>query len=272
MKIPFVKMHGNGNDFVIVDNTKLQVTYNKKIIEKLSNRRIGIGCDQFIFLEESKDFDIFMKIFNANGEEAEMCGNAARCVASLIIAGNNKKTVKIETISVILIGKLEKDNKISIGLKIPDQKLDEIIDKKHIKENKVNLSLISSCFKEGTVVDMGNPHVVFFTKDLSNIDLEKFGSAIEKNKLFKNGINVEIVEIKSKDVIKVKFWERGAGTTLSCGSGVLAAFYAAYSENKCSSSVKVLLPIGSVNVDIKNTDLTLTGVPEVSFLGEFSYE
>ena len=143
MKIPFVKMHGNGNDFVIVDNTKLQVTYNKKIIEKLSNRRIGIGCDQFIFLEESKDFDIFMKIFNANGEEAEMCGNAARCVASLIIAGNNKKIVKIETISVILIGKLEKDNKISIGLKIPEQKLDEIIDKKHMKENKVNLSFIS---------------------------------------------------------------------------------------------------------------------------------
>ena len=272
MKIPFVKMHGNGNDFVIVDNTKLQVTYNKKIIEKLSNRRIGIGCDQFIFLEESKDFDIFMKLFNANGEEAEMCGNAARCVASLIIAGNNKEIVKIETISVTLLGKLEKDNKISISLKIPEQKLDKIIDRKHVKDNKVNLSFISSLLKEGTVVNIGNPHVVFFTEDLNNIDLEKFGSSIEKNKIFKNGTNVEIVEIESRDVIKVKFWERGAGTTFSCGSGILAAFYASYAENKCSSSVKVLLPIGSVNVDIKNTDLTLTGVSEVSFLGEFSYE
>ena len=272
MKIPFVKMHGNGNDFVIVDNTKLQVTYNKKIIEKLSNRRIGIGCDQFIFLEESKDFDIFMKIFNANGEEAEMCGNAARCVASLIIAGNNKEIVKIETISVTLLGKLEKDNKISISLKIPEQKLDKIIDRKHVKDNKVNLSFISSLLKEGTVVNIGNPHVVFFTEDLNNIDLEKFGSSIEKNKIFKNGTNVEIVEIESRDVIKVEFWERGAGTTFSCGSGILAAFYASYAENKCSSSVKVLLPIGSVNVDIKNTDLTLTGVSEVSFLGEFSYE
>ena len=113
MKVPFVKMHGNGNDFVIVDNTKLQIEYNKKVIERLSNRKTGIGCDQFIFLENSKDFDIFMKIFNANGEEAEMCGNAARCVASLIIAGNNKKIVKIETISITLIGQLEKDNKIS---------------------------------------------------------------------------------------------------------------------------------------------------------------
>ena len=95
MKVPFVKMHGNGNDFVIVDNTKLQLQYNKKIIERLSNRRTGIGCDQFIFLEDSKGFDIFMKIFNANGEEAEMCGNAARCVASLIIAGNNKKKIRV---------------------------------------------------------------------------------------------------------------------------------------------------------------------------------
>ena len=272
MKIPFVKMHGNGNDFVIVDNTKLQVTYNKKIIEKLSNRKTGIGCDQFIFLEKSKDFDIFMKIFNANGEEAEMCGNAARCVSSLIIAGNNKKIVKIETISGTLIGKLEKNNKISIGLKIPEQKLDKIIDRKYVKKNKVNLSFINPFFKEGTVINMGNPHVVFFTENLSNIDLEKFGSAIEKNKFFKNGTNVEIVEIKSRDVIKIKFWERGAGATLSCGSGILASFYAGYTENKCSSSVKVLLPVGSVNVDIKNTDLTLTGVPEVSFLGECSYE
>jgi diaminopimelate epimerase len=272
MKVPFVKMHGNGNDFVIVDNTKLQIEYNKKIIERLSNRKTGIGCDQFIFLENSKDFDIFMKIFNANGEEAEMCGNAARCVASLIIAGNNKKIVKIETISITLIGQLEKDNKISISLNIPEQNLDKIIDKKHVKENKINFSFVSPLLKEGIVVNMGNPHVVFFIEDLSNIELEKLGPAIEKNSIFKNGANVEFVEVKSNDVIKIKFWERGAGITLSCGSGILAAFYAGHTEKKCSSSVKVLLPIGSVDVNIKNKAITLSGVPEVSFLGEFSYE
>ena len=272
MKIPFVKMHGNGNDFVIVDNTSLQVDYDKNMIEKLSNRRTGVGCDQFIFLEKSKDFDIFMKIFNSNGEEAEMCGNAARCVASLIIAGNNKKLVKIETASITLIGKLEKNDEISISLNVPEQKLDKIIDKNYLKENKVNLDFISPFLKEGIVVNMGNPHVVFFTEDLKKIDLEKLGSAIEKNNIFKNGTNIEIVEIKSKDVIKVKFWERGAGATLSCGSGILAAFYASYTEKKCSSSVKALLPLGSVNTKLEDTVLTLTGMSEVSFLGEFHYE
>lgn len=272
MKIPFVKMHGNGNDFVIVDNTRLQVGYNKKVIEKLSNRKTGIGCDQFIFLENSKKFDIFMRIFNSNGEEAEMCGNAARCVASLIIAGNKKKSVKIETLSVILIGKLEKDNEISISLSIPEQNLDNIVDRACIKENRVNLSFISPLLKEGFVINMGNPHIVFFTEDFESINLEEIGSVVEKNSIFKNAINVEIVEVKSKDVIRVKFWERGTGITLSCGSGILAAFYASYMEKRCSPSVKVLLPLGSVKVSLKNKDLILSGIPEVSFLGEFDYE
>ena len=118
MKIPFVKMHGNGNDFVIIDNYKNKIKRNKTVIKKLTNRRIGIGCDQLILIEKSKKYDVFMKIYNSNGSEAEMCGNAARCVASLLLAGSKKKEVTIETISTSLIGRLESKNNISILLKI----------------------------------------------------------------------------------------------------------------------------------------------------------
>ena len=271
MKVPFVKMHGNGNDFVIVDNTKLKLKYNKSFIKKLSSRRLGIGCDQFIILKKSKKYDIFMKIYNPNGEEAEMCGNAARCVASLLIAKEKKKIVKIETVSSAIDANLEKNSEISISIEVPEQNIEKIIRDKTNKSNVVNLKNINPSFKEGYVINMGNPHVVFFTKSLDLVDLDTFGKSLERNKAFINGINIEVVEVKSNNLLRVKFWERGAGSTLSCGSGILAAFYASYSKKKCNHSAKILLPLGSVKVKIKNNMLTLTGKAEVAYLGKFNY-
>ena len=118
---------------------------------------------------------------------------------------------------------------------------------------------------------MGNPHIVFFIKSLKLINLDKVGSHIENYKAFKNGINVELVEVVSKTSLKIKFWERGAGETLSCGSGILAATYASFKNNKCDNFVKVSLPIGSVKVNIDKSVLSLTGKAEVSFLGEYIY-
>ena len=110
MKIPFVKMHGNGNDFVIIDNIKQNFRKDITLIKKIANRRIGIGCDQLILIEKSNEYDAFMRIYNNDGSEAEMCGNAARCVASLLMAGTKKTEICIETTSTLLNASLEKNN------------------------------------------------------------------------------------------------------------------------------------------------------------------
>ena len=269
MKIPFVKMHGNGNDFVIIDNYKNKIKRNKTVIKKLTNRRIGIGCDQLILIEKSKKYDVFMKIYNSNGSEAEMCGNAARCVASLLLAGSKKKEVTIETISTSLIGRLENNNNISISINLPKQNLSSML--KSGYSDVINLKKISPHLKKGYVINMGNPHVVFFVKNLDLIDLNKIGPLVENYLAFKNGVNLEIVKIISPKLIKVVFWERGAGITMSCGSGILSAFYASFKNKKVLNSASVVLPLGKVRVSIKNNTLTFIGRAEVTFLGEYNY-
>ncbi|MAJ24451.1 MAG: diaminopimelate epimerase [Rickettsiales bacterium] len=269
MKIPFVKMHGNGNDFVVIDNTKSIINKEKSLIRKLANRKIGIGCDQLILMENSSKYDVFMKIYNSDGTEAEMCGNAARCVASLFMAGVKKKEVKIETISCIITANLEKNNEIKTSIALPKQDLKNILKKGY--QNIINLEEIHPLLKEGNVINMGNPHVVFFLKSLNLINLSDIGGRIENHKAFTKGINVEVVEVISDSSLKIKFWERGAGETLSCGSGILAATYASFKNKKCLNTVKVILPLGSVKVNITKDLINITGKAEVSFLGEYDY-
>ena len=269
MKTPFVKMHGNGNDFVIIDNTKQNFRKDITLIKKIANRRIGIGCDQLILIEKSNEYDAFMRIYNNDGSEAEMCGNAARCVASLLMAGTKKTEICIETNSTSLNASLKENNEISVKMSIPEQNLKNII--KNNYKKIINLEEIDPLLKEGHVINMGNPHIVFFTKSLNLINLDKVGKSIETHEAFVKGVNIEIVEILTPSSLKLKFWERGAGKTLSCGSGILAASYASFINKKCSDSIKISLPIGSVKVNIKENELEIIGIAEVSYLGEYNF-
>ena len=269
MKTPFVKMHGNGNDFVIIDNIKKNFKKDIRLIKKITNRKTGIGCDQLILIEKSDEYDAFMRIYNNDGSEAEMCGNAARCVASLLMAGTKKTKICIETNSTLLNASLEKNNEISVKMSIPKQSLKNII--KNNYKKTINLEEIDPLLKEGHVINMGNPHIVFFTKSLDLINLDKVGKSIETHEVFIKGVNVEIVEILTPKSLKLKFWERGAGKTLSCGSGILAASYASFINKKCSDSIKISLPIGSVKVNIKGNELEIIGMAEVSYLGEYNF-
>ena len=269
MKTPFVKMHGNGNDFVIIDNIKQNFRKDITLIKKIANRRIGIGCDQLILIEKSDEYDAFMRIYNNDGSEAEMCGNAARCVASLLMAGTKKTEICLETNSTLLNASLEKNNEICLKMAIPEQNLKNII--KNNYKKIINLEEVDPLLKEGHVINMGNPHIVFFTKSLDLINLDKIGKSIETHEAFVNGVNVEIVEILTQTSLKLKFWERGVGKTLSCGSGILAASYASFINKKCSDSIKISLPIGSVKVNIKENELEIIGEAEVSYLGEYNF-
>ncbi len=268
MNIPFIKMHSQGNDFVVLDNRQKKYSITKKKIHELSHRNKGIGFDQFIQLENSNSADIFMRIFNADGQEAEMCGNAARCVASLLFASKPTSEILIETVSLTIASNSEKNGDVSIDIEVPEQDLTTVSLSAILKTDAYNQKLL---LENGVIINMGNPHIVFFCKDIKSFQLKEIGPLIEKNPMFKNGTNVEVVEIKNPSNIIVKVWERGAGLTLSCGSGALASFYAAYKSKLCNEKVNVSLPGGSTKVFIpEKNKLRMTGSVTVSFLGEFN--
>ena len=265
-------MHSNGNDFVIVDNVKLGKKFTPSNIRKIANRNTGIGFDQFILLEKSENSDSFMRIFNSDGNQVEMCGNAARCVASLLFTTIKKNALFIDTISNRIKATLEKNGAITISMKLPKQDIKYFYLSKNINVNNISFYSVNKIFKEGMLVNMGNPHIVFIVSSLKNVDLEKYGEKIEKNSLFKKRINIEIVEIKNRNKIEINFWERGVGLTKSCGSGIMAAFYACLQKKACSTSVQVMLPIGKVSAKLSKNEISVKGCAVVSFLGQFYNE
>lgn len=268
MNIPFLKMHSDGNDFVIIDNYKLKANISSSNIKNLADRNTGIGFDQLILMEKSEEFDVCIKIFNADGNEVEMCGNAARCVASLILT-KNKKFVVIETISHKLVAFLEKNGDIKVSMKIPSQNKKFFYLSEKIKNKNIDFSSVNKEFFSGMLVNMGNPHIVFIVSNLRKVKLENYGEKIEKHFLFKKHINVEVVQIINKNKIKIAFWERGAGLTKSCGSGIMAAFYSCLRKKACNTAVEAILPGGKVLVSLLENQISVRGKAIKCFAGEF---
>jgi len=266
-KIDFIKMHGLGNDFVIIDKRYLDVSITKDLIRKLSDRKSGAGCDQLITIKSSGQLkiDAVIEIFNSNGDKAEACGNGTRCVAKLLFDETRKKEINIMSDSGILKA-LNKDNgDISVNLgklftewdKIP---LSEKID-------TLNIPIKINGFTNGVAINIGNPHVVFFGKDIKDVDLTKLGPIIENDKLFPNKTNVEIIEVLSSKKIKMRVWERDVGITLACGSGACASVYAGQLKKLLDKNVEVQLERGSLFVSIEKNEAILTGPAEISFYG-----
>lgn len=269
MKKPFIKMHGLGNDFVVIDSTKNQYVINKESVQKISDRRLGIGCDQLIEMKHSEKEDIFMKIYNSDGSEAEACGNAARCVAGLLFASSPKKEVSIETIAGVIQAESEENGLIKVDMGKPKFFWKDIpLSMEKEKIDFKNLSL-----KNGLAINMGNPHVVFFVNDINKINISEIGPLIENNSLFPEKVNVEICQILNKNKIRALVWERGAGKTLACGSGACASLVAAH-ENKLSNpKAEIVLDGGSLNITWNvnsNNHVIMSGPIAVSFLGDLS--
>lgn len=266
-KINFIKMHGLGNDFVIIDKRHNNIDITKDIINKLSDRKSGAGCDQLITISSSTNLNLDAKIeiFNPNGDKAEACGNGTRCVAKLLFQELQKDEVCIMSDAGILNAKKNINGDISVNLgkistewkKIP---LAENID-------SLNIPIRIEGFSKGIAVNVGNPHIVFIGKNINNVDLSLIGPKIENHKLFPNKTNVEIIEIINHKKIKMRVWERGAGITLACGSGACASVYAGQIKNLLNNNVEVELERGSLFISIKNKEAILTGPAEISFEG-----
>ena len=269
-KIEFTKMHGLGNDFVIIDKRSNTVEINDNLIKKLSDRRTGAGCDQLITINEPKNnnADISIDIFNPAGDKAEACGNGTRCVAKILFDENNDKaSLKILSDAGTLIAKKVGDQ-ISVNMGIITTDWEKIPLSK--ETNTLNVPIHVEGFDAGVAVNIGNPHVVFFGKDINNINLEKIGPEIENNKLFPNKTNVELVEVINKKQIKMKVWERGAGITLACGSGACASVYAGQLKNLLENNVEVILEYGSLFINITDGKAIMKGPAEISFYGNIN--
>ena len=266
-KIEFTKMHGLGNDFVIIDRRSQDIEINDKLIQKLSDRRTGAGCDQVITINNAmnQNTDVSIDIFNPAGDKAEACGNGTRCVAKILFDENKKKEVlNILSDAGTLTAKRVED-KISVNMgkittnwkKIP---LSEEMD-------PLNIPIQINGFDKGVAINIGNPHIVFYGKEINNIDLVKIGPKIENHHFFPNKTNVEFIEVINSNTIKMRVWERGAGLTLACGSGACAAVYAGWKKKLIEKNSEVQLEKGSLNINIVEDEAIMTGPAEISFNG-----
>ena len=244
----FTKMHGLGNDYLYYYG---ELEHPEELSIRLSDRHFGIGSDGIITISPSSIADFKMRIFNADGSEAKMCGNGIRCVGKYVYEKGytEKENLKIETLSGIRSLRL-----ITLGTKVNAVMVD--MGKSDVRE-PVTLSLGEdkiTC----TPVSMGNPHAVIFVKDAENAPLTSIGAKLEKHEFFPEGVNVEFVEQIERNVLRMRVWERGSGITMACGTGACAAVAAAVAAGICpwEEEVSVLLDGGKLQI-LVHTDRTV---------------
>lgn len=248
--LKFVKMHGLGNDFVIVDLRDGVRGPDKARVAALADRRMGIGCDQFISILPGKDpaAAAFMRIQNPDGSDAESCGNATRCVADILMKECGKQEIIIETPAGLLECWKDKDGRITVDMGIPKFGWKDIPLAKEVDTLNIPIA-------EGAVgVNMGNPHAVFFVKDVEDLNVAKLGPPLETHPLFPQKANIEFVEVKNPREMRMRVWERGAGETMACGSGACAAHVAAVRKGLVHHKARVVLDGGALDFEWRESD------------------
>ena len=269
-KIKFIKMHGLENDFVIIDNRDFTFEIDPKLIRKISDRRLGVGCDQLILIETSKEniADARILIFNSDGSEAETCGNATRCVGKLLIEEKKLNNVLIDTKGGLLDVELEKNGNITVDMGLVKFDWRDVPLSKAVHPN--NLGLNYKYLNNGFALNVGNPHVVFFSKSsFSDREIEGDCLLLSKSKLFPQGVNINIANVVSHQHIKLKVFERGSGFTKSCGSGACATLVAAHKLGMCEAKATVSMDGGDLSIEFMDDDhVIMSGPVQFSFNGE----
>jgi diaminopimelate epimerase len=263
MRVPFVKMHGLGNDFVVLDARVDKVpVMTAPLAAALADRKTGIGCDQLILLEPSEVSDLRMRIFNHDGSEVEACGNATRAVGLL-----EGKAVSIETLGGLLEAG-PADGGVAVDMGIP--RFDWAQIPLAYPLDTLTLPVGWGELENPAAVNVGNPHVVFFVPDCSAVELDRFGPEIEHDALFPNRINVNVATVESRTRIALRVWERGVGETRACGTGACATAVAAMRRGLAERAVTVALTGGDLRIIWGEDDrITMTGPATESFRGHF---
>ena len=263
---PFLKMHGLGNDFVIFDGRQTPLDLSVAQARAVADRKRGVGCDQIITLQPSSVGQIFMRIQNADGSEVDACGNATRCVARLIMVEMGTDNTTIET-GAGLLRAARQDNLITVDMGIPKLGWSDI---PLARENDtLHVDFQCAMLSDPVAVNVGNPHVVFFVDNIATIPLEDLGPQIEHDALFPERVNVSIAEVKSRDNIILRVWERGAGITEACGTAACATIVAASLRGLVDRVATVNLAGGVLNMSWDDHDhIHMTGPATPTFMGE----
>ena len=269
----FLKMHGLGNDFAIFDARTFPLALDSASARAIADRRRGIGCDQVIVMESVKGANAFMRIFNADGGEVESCGNAARCVAYLLIAEAGTDEVKIATTGGPLLCRTAGESRVTVDMGPPRLDWREIPMGQAV--DTASFALEVPGFKDRALlsaasVSMGNPHCVLFVENAETAPVGTLGEAIEHHPWFPLRTNVEFVERRGPRQLRMRVWERGAGITRACGSGACAAVVAASLRGLSERKASVLLDGGELEIEWRESDdhVLMTGPVGFSFGGE----
>ena len=259
MNLKAFKMDGLGNDFVIFDNREETNHLDKNQIIKIADRKF-IGCDQLIFINNSKDCDAELDFFNSDGGKSSACGNGTRCVAYLISKEKNKKEIITKTSGRILKSKVLGNNIVETNIGKPKFNWDEIPLSKEVNNENLGITISDTnglTLTGGYALSMGNPHLIFFFLDKNRsdaFDLSKIGPKLESHQMFPEKCNVTFAEIINKRLIKVRVWERGSGLTKACGTAACATAVAANRINLADKVVDIKFELGLITITIEEDD------------------
>lgn len=268
-------MHSLGNDYVVVNEFKEKKVDDKENFSKrVCRRKFSVGADGVIFVEKSDKYDVKFRIFNADGSEAEMCGNGIRCFAKYVYERVLKKNpLYVETKAGLRVCELEiEDDKV--------KKIRVYMGKASFKPEDIPLSINKELINEkieingrkfiGTAVSVGNPHLIIFVDDLESIrkDLDKIGKELENHPLFPNRINVHFVKVLNRREIRILTWERGVGYTMACGTGATASAYVSHYLNKTDNKVVAHLDGGNLEIEIEEDGIYIKGDAHTVFDGK----
>jgi diaminopimelate epimerase len=272
MKLKFTKMHGLGNDFVVIDAVNQRISLSPEQLRRLADRHLGIGCDQVLLIEKAEgDADFRYRIFNADGGEVEQCGNGARCFVRYVHdhGMTGKKEVRIETLSGVVIPKLEADGEVTVNMGVPKFDPAEIpfIAAQQAPTYPLRLN---DRQVEISVVSMGNPHAVQVVSDLAGAPVLTEGPLIEKHSRFPRRVNAGYMQVIHPHHIRLRVYERGAGETLACGTGACAAAVAGIQRGLLESPVRVSFSTGDLLIrwEGENQPVWMTGPAVAVFDGE----
>jgi len=273
MKLTFVKMHGLGNDFVVLDGIRQSIALTPAQLRLLADRHFGVGCDQILLVEEARqpDVDFRYRIFNADGSEVEQCGNGARCFVRFVHEQglSAKREIRVETLCGVIVPRLEDDGTVSVDMGVPVlaparipflSASDDLVQTLRIADHEIAI----------TAVGMGNPHAVQLVDDVATAAVEHEGPLIERHPCFPQRVNAGFMQVVDRQAIRLRVFERGAGETLACGTGACAAVVAGISRGLLDSPVRVETRGGMLNIAWNGlgTPVLMTGPAVTVFKGE----
>ncbi len=273
MRLKFTKMQGLGNDFVVLDATTAEISLNPRQLRQIADRHFGIGCDQILQVEAPRrsDTDFYYRIFNADGGEVEQCGNGARCFVRYVHGrGLTKKTeIRVGTLSGVIVPRLESDGQVTVNMGVPE------FDPARIPFEAPGRSLTYELAIDGrrleiSALSMGNPHAIQLVTDIERAPVASDGPLIERHSRFPQGVNAGFVQIVSRQHVRLRVFERGAGETLACGTGACAAVAAARARGLLDERVTVSTRGGDLGISWAGDGkpVMMTGPAVTVFEGE----